>query len=166
MPKILLYPVKRVHVTQPFGVNPAFYRPMRGHNGIDYRTVFPGITPKGNVHVTPMAPGKVIQVGDQDIYRNGKLVERYGYGRFVRLEHSDGAQSVYAHLKEWYVKLGDFVGTNTIIGLTNNTGRSTGSHLHVAYRPPNWMRIYNNGFYGYIDFKSMLRPKPGFTQFL
>lgn len=165
MPNVLFYPVKRVRLTQVFGVNAAFYRPMRGHNGLDFRVVFPGITPKGNVHVTPMAPGRVIEVGDQDIYRNGR-VTRVGYGRFVRIQHDDGAQSVYAHLKEWYVKVGNRVGIETVIGLSNNTGRSTGSHLHVGYRPPNWHKIYNNGFLGYIDFRRMLKAKPGITQFL
>lgn len=155
----LYHPVSRIYITQRFGQNPAFYKPMKGHNGIDYRTKFAD-TPLGHIYVYPLTPGRVIEVGDQDIYRNGKLVARNGYGRFVRIQHDDGAQSVYAHLEKWYVKVGQRVDLKSIMGLTDNTGRSTGSHLHVGYRPKGWEKTYNNGYYGYIDFYSMLKPRP------
>lgn len=143
----------RTFVTQVFGVNRAWYAPygLAGHNGIDFRTKFDD-TPKGNRYVRAMAPGVVSQVGDEG---------NAGYGRFVRIDHPDGSQTVYGHLKEFYVEVGQKVtrtalAQGTILGLSDNTGRSTGSHLHVGYRPPGWANIYSNGFKGYVNFYAML----------
>lgn len=157
----LIWPLRRVHITQRFGGNRAMYAiyGLKGHNGIDFRTRFmlPEYkTPNGHMHVFPMAAGRVSEVGDQDIHRPGKPSEGIGYGKFVRIEHPDGSQSVYGHLKSQYVKRGQWVETGAIIGLTDNTGHSTGSHLHVGYRPPNWQELYGNGYKGYVDFESFL----------
>lgn len=153
MPALLFAPLTRTYITQRFGVNPAWYRPygLKGHNGIDFRTKFSD-TPQGHRHVRPMASGVVIGVGDEG---------NNGYGKFVRVLHDDGSQSVSGHLAKQYVKVGQRVSRSsllvgTIIGLTDNTGRSTGSHLHTGYRPPNWQKLYDNGFKGYIDFQKML----------
>ena len=155
-------PLSRIFQTQAFGVNPGMYKQygMIGHNGRDFRTVFnlPDFkTPKGQCHVYPMADGKIIEVGDQDIYKNGVRIKGVGYGKFVRIEHADGSQTIYAHLHVWYVKVGQSVTTNQIIAITDNTGASTGSHLHVGYRPPNWKMLYNNGFKGYTNFNIIPR---------
>lgn len=149
MPTIkLLAPLKRFYITQRFAQNPKMYAMygMKGHNGLDFRTRWPE-TPLAHCHTFPMLAGKVIEIGNQG---------RAGYGKFVRLLHADGSQTIYAHLEKVYVKLGQLVTTATIMALTDNTGKSTGSHLHVGYRPPNWKALYNNGFKGYVDFYSML----------
>lgn len=157
MPSTLKYPLDRIYVTQGFGLNEAMYRPfgLKGHNGIDFRTAFLD-TPKGHRYVYPMAPGKVIEVGDEDLYILGKRVKGRGYGKFVRILYFDGAQAVFGHLEKQYVRVGMSVSTKDVIGLTGNTGFSTGSHLHVGYRPPNWQALYNNGFKGYVDFIKLL----------
>lgn len=154
MPSVLYAPLAKTIITQRFGVNPAWYRAYgcKGHNGIDFRTKFLD-TPLGRRYCRPMASGVVIGVGNQ-----GKT----GYGIFVRVQHDDGAQSAYGHFYKYFVKVGQRVERKsllggTILGLTDNTGRSTGSHFHGAYRPPNWKKIYNNGFLGYINFLPMLK---------
>lgn len=131
---------------------------MRGHNGIDYRVVTKD-TPKGHMYVYPMAPGTVYEATDQDVYALGVRVRGKGYGKFVRLVHDDGSQTIYGHLSKWYVKKGQRVGVNDIIGLTGNTGFSTGAHLHCGYRPPEWAKNYGNGYAGYIDHKPFLIPR-------
>jgi len=62
-----------------------------------------------------------------------------GYGKNVVLDHGNGVESRYAHLKKIDVKLGQRVEQGQVIGLVGSTGRSTGPHLHyevvVAGKP-------------------------------
>lgn len=51
-------------------------------------------------------------------------------GNVVLLDHGQGLLTAYMHLSEFRVKPGDTVARGDIIGLTGNTGRSTGPHLH------------------------------------
>jgi len=53
-----------------------------------------------------------------------------GYGKKVIIYHMDKYTTVYAHLNEIYVNVGDVITQGQIIGEMGNTGRSTGPHLH------------------------------------
>jgi len=53
-----------------------------------------------------------------------------GYGQAVVIEHPDGYQTIYGHLSDIGVEAGDVVRRGEILGLSGNTGRSTGPHLH------------------------------------
>ena len=57
-----------------------------------------------------------------------------GFGRVVVLRHSNGLETVYAHLSKILVDSNSIVQAGEIIGLGGNTGRSTGSHLHFEVR--------------------------------
>jgi murein DD-endopeptidase MepM/ murein hydrolase activator NlpD len=61
----------------------------------------------------------------------------YGYGSHVLVTHSDGVQSLYAHMSKVFVREGQGVTKNTPIGLIGVTGWTTGSHLHFE--------VYDNG---------------------
>ena len=52
------------------------------------------------------------------------------YGLYVRIEHSGGKSTLYAHMSQIIVKVGDKVVKGQIIGLSGNTGFSSGPHLH------------------------------------
>lgn len=55
---------------------------------------------------------------------------------FVTIGHDDGSQANYAHLQlnGAMVELGDTVSAGQLIGLSGNTGYSTGPHLHFVVR--------------------------------
>lgn len=57
-----------------------------------------------------------------------------GYGRIVVVDHGNGFQTVYAHLKVYYVKVGDSVAKGEQIGEVGSTGNSSGPHLHFEVR--------------------------------
>jgi murein DD-endopeptidase MepM/ murein hydrolase activator NlpD len=57
-----------------------------------------------------------------------------GYGNFIDIRTPDGKILRYAHLNSMSVKEGQQVLPGQVIGLTGNTGASTGAHLHFEVR--------------------------------
>lgn len=54
----------------------------------------------------------------------------WGYGCHIKIDHGNGYTTLYAHLQQIYVKVGQSVGRGSSIGQMGSTGRSTGPHLH------------------------------------
>ena len=57
-----------------------------------------------------------------------------GYGQYIVIKHSNGTQTLYAHLSQNSVGVGEIVGQGQVVGAMGNSGRSTGSHLHFEVR--------------------------------
>ncbi|MAZ30087.1 hypothetical protein CL655_02265 [bacterium] len=57
-----------------------------------------------------------------------------GYGNYIVVRHSNGTQTLYAHLSRNSVGVGAFVAAGETIGAMGNTGRSTGTHVHFEVR--------------------------------
>jgi len=78
--------------------------------------------------------GVVMQVQD-DWRGSGQDLQGFAHrANFVRVLHEDGTMAMYAHL-EYYgvgVKPGQRVAAGDLLGLSGNTGYSTGPHLHFA----------------------------------
>ncbi len=56
------------------------------------------------------------------------------FGRVIKIQHNFGFETTYAHLNKTKVKIGDIVRKNQLIGLTGNSGRSAGPHLHYEVK--------------------------------
>lgn len=92
---------------------------IHGHNGVD-------IAAPLNTPILAAASGEVI-------------ISRYGgwnggYGNYVVIKHSNGTQTLYAHMNETMVSQGDKVTKGQQIGKMGNTGDSSGVHLHFEVR--------------------------------
>ncbi|MBR5995314.1 MAG: M23 family metallopeptidase [Eubacteriaceae bacterium] len=55
---------------------------------------------------------------------------RGSYGNCVIIDHQNGYQTLYAHMRATNCKVGQDVNRGTIIGFVGTTGYSTGNHLH------------------------------------
>jgi murein DD-endopeptidase MepM/ murein hydrolase activator NlpD len=121
----LRWPGESRRVTQPFGVRPEVYRQwgLPGHEGID-------IGMAANTPVLACATGTVYRVHQDDGTHN--------YGTHVRIRHElpDGTvfKTIYAHLNQSLVRIGNVVCEGLPIGLAGSTGNSTGPHLHLTLK--------------------------------
>jgi murein DD-endopeptidase MepM/ murein hydrolase activator NlpD len=109
-------PVPNYSVTSDFGVR---RHPLTGqthfHTGVDM------LSQTGDEKVHPVKPGVVVlaQFHTQ-------------YGNTVVVRHTNGVESLYAHLANINVKLGDKVTNESVLGNIGSTGSSsTGKHLHL-----------------------------------
>ena len=64
------------------------------------------------------------------------LYENATYGNCVRISHGNGYKTLYAHLSQINVAQGQAVSKGQLIGLSGNTGRSFGAHLHLEIIGP------------------------------
>lgn len=92
---------------------------IHGHNGVDLASYL-------NAKIMAAADGEVI------VSRNSGW--NGGYGSYVVLRHSNGTQTLYAHLNSTAVGVGEKVSQGDIVGYMGNTGKSTGVHLHFEVR--------------------------------
>jgi murein DD-endopeptidase MepM/ murein hydrolase activator NlpD len=118
----LSWPMDGAHVTQGFGPSDLLLEPPLGpyahfHTGIDIAAPF-GTT------VMAAADGVVVAVGHS----------RIGYGNYVVVAHGGGIMTLYGHLLETNVDVGNKVVRGQRVGLEGSTGWSTGPHVHFELR--------------------------------
>lgn len=152
--RISVSPVKKIFVTQPFGVNKANYIKfgLQGHNGIDFRAFLPN-------------GERCYEGGKSEVFapHDGKCLENVfdakGYGWYVKIE-SDTQGSVLAHFSSQSpIKVGQEVKSGQFIGFQGTTGNSTGIHLHWGWYPI--PRNRRNGFNGYENQEGKYKPFRG-----
>ncbi|HMO78580.1 MAG TPA: peptidoglycan DD-metalloendopeptidase family protein [Candidatus Paceibacterota bacterium] len=137
---ILSWPLDSIRVTQAFGgsqfakTNPHIYgRPF--HPGTDFAA------PVGT-RVKSVYQGKVIGLGNTDAYPGC-----YAWGKWILVEHPNGLTSLYAHLSSISVVVGQEVSTGQMIGLSGNTGVTTGPHLHLTIYASQGVKVGKYGEY-------------------
>jgi len=111
-------PIPGMSVTTGYGAtDPSMWRGSNNkHTGQDYAA------PSGT-DVQVVADGTVIDEGLDS-----------GYGIYVQVDHGGGYQTIYGHLSEKKVKVGDTVQKGKVIGKVGTTGNVTGPHLHFEVR--------------------------------
>jgi len=89
------------------------YKRRKMHTGIDFTA------PKGTA-IQATGNGKVVNIKNN----------RSGYGKHVIIDHGYGYKTLYAHMAEINVTLGQQVKRGQKIGVVGSTGTSTAPHLH------------------------------------
>lgn len=108
--------------------------------------------------------GTVMEV-ESDFERAGLNSEQYARSaNFVRIVHDDGTMTLYAHLKQdgVLVRVGQHVRKAEVIGLSGNTGFTTGPHLHFAVQVNHGMKLESIPFrmFGPRGILRFSEPKP------
>jgi hypothetical protein len=100
------------------------------HRGVD-------INARTGDAVVSVAPGVIIEAGDNLVDINGRLSDAYGIHIFMRLDQTfDGwpIYILYAHFSQVLVEQGQHVEGGELIGLAGATGFTTGPHVHLEVR--------------------------------
>jgi len=124
----LRYPLDRIHITSSYGMR---RHPVTGvstmHYGLDYRASM-------GTPVYAVAEGRVAKSAYDDLS-----------GNYIAIKHNDNYSSYYLHLSKKSVNVGAYVKARQVIGLSGNSGRSSGPHLHFGFKQPNgtWMNPLN-----------------------
>ena len=103
-------------ITQSFGANPSIYQRfgLPAHNGLDFGC-------PEDTRLVACAKGVVLM-----------SQKHKAYGNIVKIKHAGGYYTLYAHLNKRFVMPGEEVKEGDVIGLSGNTGYSTGPHLHFG----------------------------------
>jgi murein DD-endopeptidase MepM/ murein hydrolase activator NlpD len=128
-----------------YGVDPSFslgyaqtpggrdYLYYDGHNGWDYALNYENIL--------AAAPGTVTLAGIDSI--------NPCFGQNVIIDHGNGYSTRYAHMSQIAVSVGQVVDRAQILGLSGNTGCSSGPHLHFGvYINSSWTAVDPWGWWG------------------
>ncbi|MHA6631451.1 M23 family metallopeptidase [Pseudonocardia sichuanensis] len=102
----------------------------RSHNGLD-------IANRIGTPVFAVTDGVVVESGPAS-----------GFGLWVVIRHDDGTKSVYGHINQTFVRVGERVSAGEQIAELGNRGISTGPHLHLEIwdrsgtkvDPATWLR--------------------------
>ena len=115
---LLARPVKHARISSYF-TKRRFHpilKKYRAHLGVDYAA-------RRGTPIVAAGSGRVIFKG-----------RTRGYGNLIKIRHSDGYVTLYAHLKSFRrgIKKGKYVKKGHTIGYVGSTGLSTGPHLHFG----------------------------------
>ncbi|MFJ9753131.1 peptidoglycan DD-metalloendopeptidase family protein [Streptomyces chartreusis] len=107
-------PVQGAVITTSYGESGSWVAGY--HTGVDFAIAI-------GMPVYAVSNGTIVSAGWQG-----------AYGNAIVIRHEDGHYTLYAHLSGVEVTVGQLVTTGTEIGLSGNTGNSTGPHLHFEVR--------------------------------
>lgn len=119
---ILSWPLSKIFITQLFGKTVSSKRLYisGSHSGVDFRASI-------GTQVMAMASGTIVGTGNTDLYCKGA-----SFGKWVFIKYNNGLSSTFGHLSVILGTAGQTVSKGDVVGLSGNTGHSTGPHLHVT----------------------------------
>jgi murein DD-endopeptidase MepM/ murein hydrolase activator NlpD len=112
------------------GYTGSLARTYDGHRGIDIDIPSFREMDSGTALVRAAAPGTVTFVREDQFDRNTSCT---GTWNVVRIEHANGYDTIYGHLKQnsVVVNVGDTVTAGQVLGVAGSSGCSTAAHLHL-----------------------------------
>ena len=116
-----IYPVDKYIITGVYGSQRILNgKPKWPHYGID-------IAAKKGTMIKSSGSGTVTMAEDDLYYTGGTII----------MDHGHGISTIYSHLENVLVSVGDKINQGDIIGTVGSTGRSTGPHLDFRI---NWFQ--------------------------
>ena len=117
-----IYPIDKYIITGVYGSQRILNgKPRRPHYGIDFHA------PEGTP-VKAMMDGEVT-LAEKDMYFTGGT---------IIFDHGHGVSTLYMHMKDIKVKIGQKVKQGQIVGTLGQSGRATGPHLDIRL---NWFDV-------------------------
>jgi murein DD-endopeptidase MepM/ murein hydrolase activator NlpD len=153
---LLVQPVKNVRISSYF--TKRRYHPIlkkwKAHLGVDYAG-------RSGTPIVAAGSGRIIYASWMG-----------SYGKVVKIRHTDGFETRYAHMKSFRrgINSGKFVKRGQMIGYIGTTGRSTGPHLHFELRkyghainPLRAVRVNTKKLQG-LKYKEFLKLKSNYDE--
>lgn len=143
-------------ITATFAGNDSVHK--GSHGALDIAT-------GGNPNIIAAKAGTVVYPTDMSQTKFGRgyygCRDGGGYGNYVKIEHSDGTYTLYAHMlaNTITVKAGDKVAQGQVIGKMGSSGSSTGDHVHFEVRLSSDTKVDPE------DYVSIEDPRPGCGDF-
>jgi murein DD-endopeptidase MepM/ murein hydrolase activator NlpD len=121
---VFAWPIDSPYITQYFGytkfaMTTAAYK-NNMHNGVDFGA------PTGTKIYAPLT-GTVRMTGNTDL-----VPGCYSWGKWALVDHPNGLSTLYAHMSQIAVSIGQKINTGEVVGYVGSTGYSTGPHLHFT----------------------------------
>ena len=117
-----IYPIDKYIITGVYGSQRILNgKPRRPHYGIDF-------------HAPEGTPVKAMMDGEVTLAEN----DMYFTGGTIIFDHGHGISTLYMHMKDINVKLGQKIKQGQIVGTLGQSGRATGPHLDIRL---NWFDI-------------------------
>ena len=117
-----IYPIDKYIITGVYGSQRILNgKPRRPHYGIDF-------------HAPEGTPVKAMMDGEVTLVEN----DMYFTGGTIIFDHGHGISTLYMHMKDINVKIGQKVKQGQIVGTLGQSGRATGPHLDIRL---NWFDV-------------------------
>ena len=117
-----IYPIDKYVITGVYGSQRILNgKPRRPHYGIDFHA------PEGTP-VKAMMDG-IVTLSEKDMYFTGGT---------IIFDHGHGISTLYMHMKDINVKVGQRIKQGQIVGTLGQSGRATGPHLDIRL---NWFGV-------------------------
>jgi len=111
-----IYPLN-TKITSNFGTKRVYNGKLKSyHSGTDFRA-------KNGTPIIASNSG-IVKISQNRFYSGNSIV----------IDHGQGVYSCYFHLSKMNYKVGDIIKKGDILGLSGDTGRVTGPHLHFSFR--------------------------------